>query len=89
MDSLVATPGFPAAQSFHLPGWALLRSREPSDLDAAFAAGIALKSLDDLVRADPVWAGSWRARQALNAPQAPSGCSAGARTKPPYATLCC
>lgn len=65
MDSLAVTPGLPAAQSFHLPGWALLRSREPSDLDAAFAAGIALKSLDDLVRSDPLWAGCWRARQAL------------------------
>jgi hypothetical protein len=40
------------------------RGREPSDVDAAFAAGIALKCLDDLVRAEPVWAGCWRARQA-------------------------
>ncbi|WP_244667909.1 DUF1403 family protein [Rhizobium sp. P007] len=36
-----------------------------TEADAAFAAGIALKSLDDLVRSEPVWAGCWRARQAL------------------------
>ncbi len=44
MDSpvtpLVASPELPAT----LPGWALLRRREPDDLTAAFAAGIALKS---------------------------------------------
>jgi hypothetical protein len=28
-------------------------------------AGIALKSLDDLVRSEPNWAGCWRQRQAL------------------------
>ncbi|MEO2038279.1 MAG: DUF1403 family protein, partial [Martelella sp.] len=36
-----------------------------SEADAAFSAGIALKSLDDLVRAEPAWAGCWRERQAL------------------------
>ncbi|WP_242225045.1 DUF1403 family protein [Shinella zoogloeoides] len=65
MDSpitpLVASPVLPTA----LPGWTLPRGREPDDLAAAFAAGIALKSLDDLVRSAPVWAGCWRARQAL------------------------
>lgn len=65
MDSpvtpLVASPVFPAA----LPGWILPRGREPDAIAAAFAAGIALKSLDDLVRSAPVWAGCWRARQAL------------------------
>ncbi len=65
MDSpvtpLVASPELPAT----LPGWAVLRGREPDDLAAAFAAGIALKSLDDLVRSTPVWAGCWRSRQAL------------------------
>lgn len=59
--SSVAAPTFTAA----LPSWALPRGREPDDLGAAFAAGIALKSLDDLVRSAPVWAGCWRARQAL------------------------
>jgi hypothetical protein len=33
--------------------------------DTAFAAGIALKSLDDLLRADPPWLGCWRDRLAL------------------------
>ena len=52
MDSpvtpLVASSVLPAA----LPGWTLSRGREPDELAAAFAAGIALKSLDDLVRSD-------------------------------------
>ena len=65
MDSRAVTPASASAPHFHLPGWALPRGREPSDGDAAFGAGIALKSLDDLVRADPVWAGCWRSRQAL------------------------
>jgi hypothetical protein len=65
MDSPVASPG--SAQTFTaaLPSWALPRGREPDTLAAAFAAGIALKSLDDLVRSEPVWAGCWRSRQAL------------------------
>jgi len=50
---------------FSLPGWSQARGRDVSEADAAFAAGIALKSLDDLVRLDPVWAGCWRSRQAL------------------------
>lgn len=41
------------------------RGREPSELDAAFAAGIATKSLDNLVKAEPQRAGCWRARLAL------------------------
>ena len=48
-----------------MPGWVLPHGREPDEITAAFAAGIALKSLDDLVRSEPVWAGCWRARQAL------------------------
>ncbi|MDP2733325.1 MAG: DUF1403 family protein [Hoeflea sp.] len=51
-----------------MPVWAFSRDRETGDhgeVDAAFAAGIALKSLDDLVRSNPAWAGCWRARQAL------------------------
>lgn len=49
----------------HIPGWALSRRRDLTEADAAFGAGIALKSLDDLVRTEPVWAGCWRSRQAL------------------------
>ncbi len=36
-----------------------------SESDAAFAAGIALKTLDDLMRTDPPWLGCWRDRLAL------------------------
>ena len=50
---------------FSLPGWSQARGRDVSEADAAFAAGIALKSLDDLVQLDPVWAGCWRSRQTL------------------------
>ena len=50
---------------FSLPGWSQARGHDVSEADAAFATGIALKSLDDLVRLDPVWAGCWRSRQAL------------------------
>jgi hypothetical protein len=48
-----------------VPDWVVARGRNLTEVDAAFAAGIALKALDDLVRSDPVWAGCWRARQAL------------------------
>lgn len=48
-----------------LPAWALPRGRDLTEADAAFSAGIALKSLDDLVRSEPVWAGCWRERHAL------------------------
>jgi len=69
MITLMDSPVTPLATSpmipVTLPGWALPRGREPDEVAAAFAAGIALKSLDDLVRSAPVWAGCWRARQAL------------------------
>ncbi len=65
MDSTATSPvsSFPIPAV--LPGWALPRGREPDEAAAAFAAGIALKSLDDIVRYLPLWAGCWRARQAL------------------------
>jgi hypothetical protein len=65
MDSFDAAPSTPPVWLAKLPGWAWSHGREASDVDAAFAAGIALKTLDDLVCAEPVWAGCWRARQAL------------------------
>lgn len=65
MDSPVAPPVSAPALIPALPGWTLPRGREPDAPAAAFAAGIALKSLDDLIRSTPVWAGCWRARQAL------------------------
>jgi len=71
MDSPVTAPASSLVLPAALPGWTLPRGREPDELAAAFAAGIALKSLDDLVRSAPVWAGCWRSRQALK-------CAAGA-----------
>ena len=65
MDSPVIAPVSSFAPPAALPGWALPRGREPDEVGTAFAAGIALKSLDDLVRSEPTWAGCWRARQAL------------------------
>ncbi|WP_256121429.1 DUF1403 family protein [Shinella lacus] len=60
-------PPPPPAWSPRLPGWALRRSRDinETETDAAFAAGIALKSLNDLTRVDPAWLGCWRDRLAL------------------------
>ncbi|NSZ19803.1 DUF1403 family protein [Agrobacterium vitis] len=73
MDSRLRSP--PAAPISpatvpSLPAWATARQHDPGEADAAFAAGIALKSLDDLVRADPAWAGCWRQRLALRCAQA-------------------
>nr|WP_234893669.1 DUF1403 family protein [Agrobacterium vitis] len=48
-----------------LPPWTRPRAHDITESDAAFAAGIALKSLDDLIRADPPWLGCWRDRLAL------------------------
>lgn len=71
MDLPADPPASPLMRPAALPGWALPRGHAPDDCTAAFAAGIALKSLDDLVRSEPVWAGCWRSRQAL-------GCAAAA-----------
>lgn len=65
MDSRLVPPSAPAPPLPQVPGWALSRGREPDEIAAAFASGTALKSLDDLIRQEPVWAGCWRARQAL------------------------
>lgn len=65
MDSPADQPASFLARPAALPGWATPRGGEPNDLGAAFAAGIALKYLDDLVSVEPVWVGCWRARQAL------------------------
>lgn len=67
--SLLAAPLAPAAVP-QLPAWATLRQHDLDEADAAFLAGIALKSLDDRVRADPPWAGCWRQRLALKCAQA-------------------
>ncbi|MGO6943929.1 DUF1403 family protein [Rhizobium johnstonii] len=65
MDSLVTPSPMTLTWPPRLPEWAVARGRELTEADAAFAAGIALKSLDDLMRSEPVWTGCWRSRQAL------------------------
>lgn len=65
MDSRTSATTGTSPWSPRLPSWALPRGCDLSESDAAFAAGIALKLLDDLVRADPPWLGCWRDRLAL------------------------
>ena len=48
-----------------VPAWAIPRGPVASAVEAAFMAGSALNSLDNLVRSDPPWAGAWRQRLAL------------------------
>ena len=48
-----------------LPGWANPRGPVTDVAEAAFVAGAALGMLDQLVRAQPSWAGAWRQRLAL------------------------
>ncbi|WP_184878043.1 DUF1403 family protein [Mesorhizobium sangaii] len=48
-----------------VPAWALPDGPVEHQPDAAFYAGAALTSLDQLVRSDPPWAGAWRQRLAL------------------------
>jgi hypothetical protein len=65
MDSLAPAAPTTSIWPHRLPAWAVSRGRDISESDAAFAAGIALKSLDDLIRADPPWLGCWRDRLTL------------------------
>nr|OAP88065.1 hypothetical protein A4U53_35810 [Rhizobium leguminosarum] len=65
MDSLPTLTLSTVTSLPRLPSWARARGRDFTESDAAFAAGIALKSLDDLIRADPPWLGCWRDRLAL------------------------
>ncbi|WP_259665370.1 MULTISPECIES: DUF1403 family protein [Rhizobium] len=65
MDSPVTPTSMTLIWPPRLPEWAVTRGRELTEADAAFSAGIALKSLDDLVRPEPAWSGCWRSRQAL------------------------
>ncbi len=48
-----------------VPGWAIPPGQVASDAEAAFMAGAALNSLDNLVRAEAAWTGAWRQRLAL------------------------
>ncbi len=50
-----------------VPAWARPRGEVQRDVDAAYVAGAALNSLDNLVRTEPSWAGVWRQRLALKA----------------------
>ena len=65
LATLIAPTAVPS-----LPVWATSRQPDRGEADAAFAAGIALKSLDDLVRIEPAWGGCWRQRLALRCAQA-------------------
>jgi hypothetical protein len=65
MDSLPAAPSSLPVRLSGLPAWVRPNGRDVTEADAAFSAGIALKSLDDLARSDPSWVGCWRSRQAL------------------------
>lgn len=65
MDSLAPNTPNASLWSSHLPRWTRPRAHDFTESDAAFVAGIALKSLDDLVRSDPPWLGCWRDRLAL------------------------
>ncbi|UXT00451.1 DUF1403 family protein [Agrobacterium tumefaciens] len=66
--SAVVAPVPPAAVP-PLPTWASPRAQDLGEADAAFAVGIALKSLDDLIRSEPAWVGCWRQRLALRCVQ--------------------
>jgi hypothetical protein len=65
MKSLPVDPSSLPIRPSRLPDWARPKGRDLTEADAAFAAGIALKSLDDLIQLDPLWVGCWRSRQAL------------------------
>ncbi|WP_112405112.1 DUF1403 family protein [Rhizobium sp. Leaf391] len=65
MDSLAPSPATTPVWSPRLPAWTPSRGRDITEADAAFAAGVAMKSLDDLIRVDPPWIGCWRDRLAL------------------------
>lgn len=48
-----------------VPAWARPRGEVQRDVDAAYMAGVALISLNNLVLSGPIWAGVWRQRLAL------------------------
>lgn len=50
-----------------VPAWALSRGPIDSDVEAAYMAGSALNSLDNLLCSDAPWLGAWRQRLALKA----------------------
>lgn len=50
-----------------VPAWAVPRAPVNSDVEAAYLAGSALNSLDNIVRSEAPWLGAWRHRLALKA----------------------
>ncbi len=65
MDSHITLAPISPAWPTSLPDWAVTRERDLTEADAAFSSGIALKSLDDIMRTEPKWGGCWRSRQAV------------------------
>ncbi|UZF95510.1 DUF1403 family protein [Bosea sp. NBC_00550] len=68
MLGVMSSPAFsatPSAAGASVPAWAVPRGAIADPAEAAFIAGAALNSLDQLVRAAPPWAGAWRQRLAL------------------------
>lgn len=66
MDVALIPPSSTPVALPMIPGWALPRGPVTDLAEAAFLAGAALNSLDNLVRANPPWAGAWRSRLALS-----------------------
>ena len=50
-----------------VPGWAIPRAPVEDPAEAAYMAGVALNSLDNIMRGEPAWGGAWRQRLALRA----------------------
>lgn len=67
MNRPVTRTSHPIIPLPRVPAWAVPRSTIDSDVEAAYMAGSALNSLDNLVRSDVPWLGAWRQRLALKA----------------------
>lgn len=67
MNRQAAPTSTPVIAVPRVPAWATPRGPVQSDVDAAYMAGSALNSLDNLARSDAPWLGAWRQRLALKA----------------------
>ena len=67
MNRQAAPASFLAIPVPRVPAWAVPRAPIDSDVEAAYMAGSALNSLDNLVQSDAPWLGAWRHRLALKA----------------------
>jgi len=65
MNRQAAPSSYPIILVPRVPAWAAPRGPVVSDVEAAWMAGSALNSLDNLVRSDAPWLGAWRQRLAL------------------------